>query len=61
MRDSHDARCLSLDGTWQGPFPGVRIDHVLVSDHWSVIDHLNGGEGLSDHRYIRAGLTVASP
>ena len=61
LRDSHDVRCLSLDGTWQGPLPGVRIDHVLVSDHWSMIDHLTGGEGLSDHRYIRAGLTVATP
>lgn len=56
LRDSHDARFLTMDGTWQGALPGIRIDHVLVGEHWSVRSHRTGGTGLSDHRYVTAEL-----
>ena len=61
LRDSHDARFLTMDGTWQGALPGVRIDHVLVGNTWSVLSHETGGEGLSDHRYVRAALQAVRP
>jgi endonuclease/exonuclease/phosphatase family metal-dependent hydrolase len=61
LRDSHDARFLTLDGTWQGALPGVRIDHVLAGEDWSVKSHGTGGEGLSDHRYVSVGLGAVRP
>jgi len=61
LRDSHDVRFLTLDGTWQGALSGVRIDHVLVGEEWSVTSHLTGGEGLSDHRYVSVGLAAVRP
>ena len=61
LQDSHDARFLSMDGTWQGPLPGVRIDHILVGEDWSVQSHETGGEGLSDHRFVKAVMQGVRP
>lgn len=61
LRDSHDARLFTLDGTWQGALPGVRIDHVLAGEDWSVLAHSTGGVGLSDHRYVSAVLGAVRP
>ena len=61
LRDSHDVQFLTLDGTWQGALPGVRIDHVLVGPQRSVQSHRTGGDGLSDHRYVSVGLGAVRP
>ena len=61
LRNSHDVQFLTLDGTWQGALPGVRIDHVLVGPQWSVQSHRTGGDGLSDHRYVSVGLGAVRP
>ena len=61
LRDAHDVRLLSMDGTWQGAVPGVRIDHVFVDPTWPVLAYGTGGEGLSDHRYVKAVVQAPSP
>lgn len=60
LEDTHDRRWFRLDGTWEGPIPGVRIDHILCSPTWKVRSHETGGAGLSDHRFVTAEL-VAGP
>ena len=61
LRDSHDTQFLTMDGTWQGALPGVRIDHVFVGDSWAVRSHETGGDGLSDHRLVKAVLQAVRP
>ena len=61
LRDTHDVRGLRMDGTWQGAIPGVRIDHILVDPDWAVLDYGTGGEGLSDHRYVKAAVPAPIP
>ena len=61
LRDTHDLRGLRMDGTWQGAVPGVRIDHILVDPVWPVLDYGNGGDGLSDHRYVTAVVQAPTP
>ena len=61
LRDSHDVRWFSMDGTWQGAVPGVRIDHVLMGKDWTADSYATGGEGLSDHRFVKAVLQAANP
>jgi len=61
LRDSHDVRWFNMDGTWQGAVPGVRIDHVLMGEEWTAQSYATGGEGLSDHRFVKAVLQAASP
>lgn len=56
LLDVHDVRSLRMDGTWQGPVPGVRIDHIFVDPLLPVLDYSTGGQGLSDHRYVAAAV-----
>jgi endonuclease/exonuclease/phosphatase family metal-dependent hydrolase len=60
LKDSHDARLFRMDGTWQGAVPGVRIDHLLVGPQWTALDYATGGDGLSDHRFVKAVLQAVS-
>jgi len=60
LRDTHDARGLRMDGTWQGVVPGVRIDHILVDPAWPILAYGKGGDGLSDHRYVTAVVQASS-
>ncbi|MDA9864109.1 endonuclease/exonuclease/phosphatase family protein [Flavobacteriales bacterium] len=59
LKDSHDVRWFSMDGTWQGAVPGVRIDHIFMGKEWAGKSYTTGGVGLSDHRFVRAELQVA--
>lgn len=61
LRDAHDVRGLRMDGTWQGAIPGVRIDHILLDPMWPVVSFGTGGEGLSDHRFVKAVVQVPTP
>lgn len=61
LRDTHDVRGLRMDGTWQGVIPGVRIDHIFVDPTWAVTAYTTGGHGLSDHRYVTAGVQARTP
>ena len=61
LRDAHDVRGGRMDGTWQGAVPGVRIDHVFVDPAWPVLSYGTGGDGLSDHRYVKAVVQAPSP
>lgn len=60
LKDTHDSRWFRLDGTWEGPIPGVRIDHILASPGWKVRSHETGGSGLSDHRFVKAELVAGN-
>ena len=61
LKDSHDVRWFNMDGTWQGAVPGVRIDHILMGKDWTGKSYATGGEGLSDHRFVKAVLQAARP
>ena len=39
---------------WPGGFPWMRIDHVVVSEHWKVRESWVGSANGSDHRPIAA-------
>ncbi len=61
LKDSHDVRWFSMDGTWQGAVPGVRIDHILMGEEWTGKSYATGGDGLSDHRFVKAVLQAVGP
>lgn len=58
LRDS--ALGYGLSGTWS-PFPlvGLPLDHVLISDHWQVIERRVGDFHGSDHRSLLVKLKKA--
>ena len=56
---------LAAAGSWPGftfhaRVPFVRIDHVLASPHWQVVDADVRGDLSSDHRAIVASLRLGS-
>lgn len=61
LRDVHDVRSIRMDGTWQGSVPGLRIDHIFVDASWSVVNYGTGGDGLSDHRYVKTEVQAPIP
>ena len=48
----------SWPNKWSWPAMGIRIDHVLVSRHWRVVDVHAGHDIGSDHRPIVATLQL---
>lgn len=51
--DAHEVRGCGFDATWPSdgrlPMPVMRLDHVLVTDHFEVLDVRLGTPGGSDH------------
>ncbi|MEM7325462.1 MAG: endonuclease/exonuclease/phosphatase family protein [Actinomycetota bacterium] len=51
--DAHEIKGCGLDTTWPSdgrlPVPVMRLDHVLVTDHFEVLDLRLGDPGGSDH------------
>ena len=41
---------------WLSGVPWIRIDHILASDQWRVLDCQTGSKNGSDHRLIAASL-----
>ncbi len=61
--DVHQPKGCGLDATWpvQGlPFPVMRLDHVLVSDHFEVLDVKLGYTEGSDHLPVIASVRLQS-
>lgn len=60
----HDRKGCGLDNTWpvnQGiPVPLMRLDHVLVTDHFEVLDVEIGHTEGSDHDPVIATITMNS-
>lgn len=57
MQDAHRVAGRGLGWTFPAERPLVRIDHVLVSHHWQVVDaHVSPHAALSDHRPVVARL-----
>jgi len=53
LRDAHREAGTGLGGTFPADRPLVRIDHVLVSDHWQVVTtRVSRYHALSDHRPV---------
>ena len=48
LRDATDGR-VTWPNTWSWPVMGIRIDHVLVSEHWRVTESRIGPAMGSDH------------
>lgn len=58
--DAHDAT-FGVSGTWQGAIPGMRIDYILHDASFAACQYGQGGEGLSDHRWVAADLVPSAP
>ncbi len=54
--DVHDAKGCGFDATWPVgrslPFPVYRLDHVLVTEHFEVLDVRFGDPAGSDHKPV---------
>ncbi|MBI1375354.1 MAG: hypothetical protein GC159_21770 [Phycisphaera sp.] len=57
--DTHDLAGVGVDATWPvkgsmryWPVPGLRIDHVFLSDHLTATSHRTGYGAGSDHRPV---------
>ncbi|MEQ1729401.1 MAG: endonuclease/exonuclease/phosphatase family protein [Vicinamibacterales bacterium] len=62
LRDAFAAAGTGFGYTWGHSLrfrvPFLRIDHILVSDHFGVADSFVGGERRSPHRPVIADLTL---
>ncbi|MGF1599025.1 MAG: endonuclease/exonuclease/phosphatase family protein [Acidimicrobiales bacterium] len=61
--DVHEPKGCGYDATWPAdrPFALLRIDHVLVTDHFDILGlELGGGNG-GDHRSLTATIRYRPP
>ena len=56
MRDAFIEKGIGMGGTYAGPIPGLRIDHILVGEEIDVLDFEIIPEKISDHYPIVARL-----
>ena len=58
LGDAHDVCPLlsALSATWQGAVPGVRIDYIFHDRAWVPSKYRQGGDLLSDHRWVAVDL-----
>ena len=56
----YTAPCAKSDW-WPADLPWVRIDHILCSRDWRVLDCRAGTSGGSDHRLVVADLLLLTP
>jgi vancomycin resistance protein VanJ len=60
-RDAYATVGLGYGHTWFSSWHGLRIDHVLIDQHWGVAScHVAGFNG-GDHHPLVADLTLTSP
>ncbi len=61
--DVHEVKGCGFDATWPSdgrlPLPVMRLDHVLVTDHFEVLDVRLGTPGGSDHLPVITTLRLA--
>jgi len=66
LRDAHDLAGFGRGATWPVRrwwryVPGLRLDHIYVSDAFAVTESRTGVGRGSDHRPVSATLGWASP
>ena len=61
--DVHDEKGCGFDATWPAdrPLTLLRLDHVLLTDHFEVRDLRIGDGNGGDHRSLRATIALYSP
>ena len=62
--DVHDDKGCGIDNTWPVedlPFPVMRLDHILVTDHFEVLSTELGDAGGSDHLAVISRIRFRTP
>lgn len=63
--DVHEPRGCGFFATWPvdriTPFPFYRLDHMLVTDHFEILDLRTGDPGGSDHLPLVADIRLTQP
>ncbi len=58
MQDSFVEKGRGLGTTFAGKIPALRIDYILVSDQFKVLEHQILREGFSDHYPVKAVVSL---
>ena len=59
--DAHEPKGCGFDATWPARLPVLRLDHVLVTDHFEVLDVRLADPAGSDHLPVVAELRLGGP
>ena len=58
MKDSFVEAGRGFGTTFAGKIPALRIDYILVDEHFDVLEHKIVKEGFSDHYPVKATITT---
>ncbi|MFN7116946.1 MAG: endonuclease/exonuclease/phosphatase family protein [Saprospiraceae bacterium] len=61
MQDTFKAKGAGIGVTYAGSIPGLRIDFVLASPHFKVLDYEKRRTSFSDHRPVASLLAMPLP